>query len=214
MRPSIPAFPHLLAPLQAGRHTLRNRTLMGSMHTGLEHVDGSTARLAAFYAERARGGAGLIATGGYAMNSEARLDEHGPMLATPEQADALRPIADAVHAEGGKIVLQVLHTGRYAKVGNLVGASGIPSPINRRVPRTLATEEVWRTIDDYVRCAELAMHAGFDGVEVMGSEGYFISQFSTTRCNDRNDEFGGSMENRHRLPVEIVRRTRDRKSVV
>ena len=210
MRPSIPAFPHLLAPLQAGRHTLRNRTLMGSMHTGLEHVDGSTARLAAFYAERARGGAGLIATGGYAMNSEARLDEHGPMLATPEQADALRPIADAVHAEGGKIVLQVLHTGRYAKVGNLVGASGIPSPINRRVPRTLATEEVWRTIDDYVRCAELAVHAGFDGVEVMGSEGYLISQFSTTRCNDRSDEFGGSMENRHRLPVEIVRRTRER----
>jgi len=122
----------------------------------------------------------------------------------------LRPIADAVHAEGGKIVLQVLHTGRYAKVGNLVGASGIPSPINRRVPRTLATEEVWRTIDDYVRCAELAVHAGFDGVEVMGSEGYLISQFSTTRCNDRSDEFGGSMENRHRLPVEIVRRTRER----
>ncbi len=210
MRPSTPAFPHLLAPLQAGRHTLRNRTLMGSMHTGLEHLDASTARLAAFYAERARGGAGLIATGGYAMNSEARLDEHGPMLATPEQADALRPIADAVHAEGGKIVLQVLHTGRYAKVGNLVGASGIPSPINRRVPRTLATEEVWRTIDDYVRCAELAVHAGFDGVEVMGSEGYLISQFSTTRCNDRSDEFGGSMENRHRLPVEIVRRTRER----
>ncbi|MBI5257691.1 MAG: FAD-dependent oxidoreductase [Burkholderiales bacterium] len=210
MRPSIPAFPHLFAPLRAGRHTLRNRTLMGSMHTGLEHLDGSTARLAAFYAERARGGAGLIATGGYAMNSEARLDEHGPMLATPEQADALRPIADAVHAEGGKIVLQVLHTGRYAKVGNLVGASGIPSPINRRLPRTLATEEVWRTIDDYVRCAELAVHAGFDGVEVMGSEGYLISQFSTTRCNDRSDEFGGSMENRHRLPVEIVRRTRER----
>ena len=210
MHPSTPTFPHLLAPLQAGRHTLRNRTLMGSMHTGLEHLDASTARLAAFYAERARGGAGLIATGGYAMNSEARLDEHGPMLATPEQADALRPIADAVHAEGGKIVLQVLHTGRYAKVGNLVGASGIPSPINRRVPRTLATEEVWRTIDDYVRCAELAVHAGFDGVEVMGSEGYLISQFSTTRCNDRSDEFGGSMENRHRLPVEIVRRTRER----
>jgi len=210
MRPSTPTFPHLLAPLQAGRHTLRNRTLMGSMHTGLEHLDASTARLAAFYAERARGGAGLIATGGYAMNAEARLDEHGPMLCTPEQAEALRPIADAVHAEGGTIVLQVLHTGRYGKIDNLVGASSIPSPINRRVPRTLATEEVWRTIDDYVRCAELAMHAGFDGVEVMGSEGYFINQFTTTRCNDRKDEFGGSVENRHRLPVEIVRRTRER----
>jgi 2,4-dienoyl-CoA reductase (NADPH2) len=180
------------------------------MHTGLECLPDSTARLAAFYAERARGGAGLIATGGYAMNAEARLDEHGPMLCTPEQAEALRPIADAVHAEGGKIVLQVLHTGRYGKIDNLVGASSIPSPINRRVPRTLATEEVWRTIDDYVRCAELAMHAGFDGVEVMGSEGYFINQFTTTRCNDRKDEFGGSVENRHRLPVEIVRRTRQR----
>ena len=205
-----PAFPHLLAPLQAGSHTLRNRTLMGSMHTGLEHLDGSTARLAAFYAERARGGAGLIATGGYAMNAEARLDEHGPMLTTPDEAEALRPIAEAVHAEGGKIVLQVLHTGRYAKIANPVGASIIPSPINRRAPRALASEEVWRTIDDYVRCAELALHAGFDGVEVMGSEGYLISQFATTRCNDRNDEFGGSMENRHRLPVEIVRRTRER----
>jgi len=210
MNQAAPLFPHLLAPLRAGRHTLRNRTLMGSMHTGLEHLEGSTARLAAFYAERARGGAGLIATGGYAMNSEARLDEHGPMLATPEQAEALRPIAESVHTEGGTVVLQVLHTGRYGKISNLVGASSIPSPINRRVPRTLATEEVWRTIDDYVRCAELAMHAGFDGVEVMGSEGYFISQFSTTRCNDRTDEFGGSVENRHRLPVEIVRRTRER----
>lgn len=203
-------FPHLLSPLQAGAHTLPNRTLMGSMHTGIEHLDRPAQRLAAFYAERARGGAGLIATGGFAMNSEARLDEHGPMLVTPEQAEALRPIANAVHAEGGKIVLQVLHTGRYGKVANLVGASGIPSPINRRVPRPLASEEVWRTIEDYVRCAELAMHAGFDGVEVMGSEGYFINQFTTTRCNDRTDEFGGSVENRHRLPVEIVRRTRER----
>lgn len=207
---TTPPFPHLLSPLRVGEHMLRNRTLMGSMHTGLEHLDRSTDRLAAFYAERARGGAGLIATGGYAMNSEARLDEHGPMLVTPEQAEALRPIAEAVHAEGGKIVLQVLHTGRYGKVADLVGASSIPSPINRRVPRTLATAEVWRTIEDYVRCAELAMHAGFDGVEVMGSEGYFINQFTTTRCNDRTDEFGGSAENRHRLPVEIVRRTRER----
>ena len=205
-----PAFPNLLSPIVLGAHTLRNRTLMGSMHTGLEGMDRGVERLAAFYAERARGGAGLIVTGGFAMNLEALLDDHGPQLITPEQATALRPIPQAVHAEGGKILLQVLHTGRYGKTAQLVGASSIPSPINRRVPRTLATAEVWRTIEDFVNCAELAMRAGFDGVEVMGSEGYFINQFTTTRCNDRTDEFGGSMANRHRLPVEIVRRTRER----
>jgi 2,4-dienoyl-CoA reductase (NADPH2) len=204
------AFPTLLSPIAVGAHTLRNRTLMGSMHTGLDSLDRGVERLAAFYAERARGGAGVIVTGGFAMNLEALLDEHGPQLITPEQSDALRPITQAVHAEGGKILLQVLHTGRYGKTAQLVGASSIPSPINRRVPRTLGTAEVWRTIEDFVNCAELAMRAGFDGVEVMGSEGYFINQFTTTRCNDRTDEFGGSMANRHRLPVEIVRRTRER----
>ncbi len=204
------AFPTLLSPIAVGAHTLRNRTLMGSMHTGLDSLDRGVERLAAFYAERARGGAGVIVTGGFAMNLEALLDEHGPQLITPEQSDALRPIPQAVHAEGGKILLQVLHTGRYGKTAQLVGASSIPSPINRRVPRTLGTAEVWRTIEDFVNCAELAMRAGFDGVEVMGSEGYFINQFTTTRCNDRTDEFGGSMANRHRLPVEIVRRTRER----
>ena len=203
-------YPHLLAPLDLGFTTLRNRTLMGSMHTGLDGLERGVERLAAFYAERARGGAGLIVTGGYAMNLEAMLDDHGPQLMTAEQAQALRPIPQAVHAEGGKIILQVLHTGRYGKTAQLVGASNIPSPINRRVPRTLSTAEVWQTIDDFVNCAELAMQAGFDGVEVMASEGYFINQFTTTRCNNRSDEFGGSMANRHRLPVEIVRRTRQR----
>ena len=183
---------------------------MGSMHTGLEALDRGVERLAAFYADRARGGAALIVTGGFAMNLEALLDEHGPQLITPEQADALRPIPQAVHAAGGKIILQVLHTGRYGKTARLVGASNIPSPINRRVPRTLSTAEVWQTIEDYVRCAELAMRAGFDGVEVMGSEGYFINQFAVPRCNNRDDTFGGSQENRHRLAVEIVRRTRER----
>ena len=205
-----PVFPTLLSPIVLGAHTLRNRTLMGSMHTGLDGLDRGVERLAAFYAERARGGAGLIVTGGFAMNLEALLDEHGPQLITPGQADALRPIPQAVHAEGGKILLQVLHTGRYGKTAQLVGASSIPSPINRRVPRALGTAEVWRTIEEFVNCAQLAMRAGFDGVEVMGSEGYFINQFTTTRCNDRSDEFGGSMANRHRLPVEIVRRTRER----
>ena len=204
------AFTTLLSPLRLGAHTVRNRTLMGSMHTGLDGLERGVERLAAFYAERARGGAALIVTGGYAMNLEAMLDDHGPQLMTPEQARALRPIPQAVHAEGGKIMLQVLHTGRYGKTAQLVGASSIPSPINRRVPRTLSTAEVWQTIDDFVNCAELAMQAGFDGVEVMASEGYFINQFTTTRCNNRSDEFGGSMANRHRLPVEIVRRTRQR----
>ncbi|MBX3637147.1 MAG: FAD-dependent oxidoreductase [Rubrivivax sp.] len=204
------AFTTLLSPLRLGAHTVRNRTLMGSMHTGLDGLERGVERLAAFYAERARGGAGMIVTGGYAMNLEALLDDHGPQLMTAEEAQALRPIPQAVHAEGGKIILQVLHTGRYGKTAQLVGASNIPSPINRRVPRTLSTAEVWQTIDDFVNCAELAMQAGFDGVEVMASEGYFINQFTTTRCNNRSDEFGGSMENRHRLPVEIVRRTRQR----
>ncbi|MCW5657024.1 MAG: NADPH-dependent 2,4-dienoyl-CoA reductase [Burkholderiaceae bacterium] len=205
-----PAFPALLAPIRLGAHAVRNRTLMGSMHTGIERLDRSAERLAAFYAERARGGAGLIVTGGFAMNAEAKLDDHGPTLITEDEADALRPIPQAVHAAGGKIILQVLHTGRYGKTSGLVGASSIPSPINRRVPRPLETAEVWRTIDDYVRCAELAMRAGFDGVEIMGSEGYFLNQFTTRRCNDRSDEFGGSVENRHRIVVEIVRRTRER----
>ncbi|MBC7214648.1 MAG: FAD-dependent oxidoreductase [Burkholderiaceae bacterium] len=204
------AFPTLLSPLQAGAHVLRNRTLMGSMHTRLESLDRPIERLAAFYAERARGGAGLIVTGGYAPCADGRLDENGPMLVSPEQADELKPITDAVHAAGGKILLQVLHTGRYAKIARPVGASAIPSPINPRAPRALSTQEVWQTIDDYARCAELAQRAGFDGVEIMGSEGYLINQFTVTRTNDRTDEFGGSMENRHRLPVEIVRRTRAR----
>ncbi|WP_418319924.1 FAD-dependent oxidoreductase [Piscinibacter sakaiensis] len=203
-------FPTLLSPLRLGAHTLRNRTLMGSMHTGLETADRAVERMAAFYAERARGGAGLMVTGGYAMNEVARLDDDGPDLFTTAHADALRPIPQAVHAAGGKIILQVLHTGRYGKTAQLAGASSIPSPINRRVPRTMGTAEVWATIEDYVRCAELAMRAGFDGVEVMGSEGYFINQFTVTRTNDRVDEFGGSVDNRHRLPVEIVRRTRQR----
>ena len=115
-----------------------------------------------------------------------------------------------MHAEGGKIILQILHTGRYAKIAQPVGASEIPSPINPRAPRALSTAEVWQTIEDYVRCAELAQRAGFDGVEIMGSEGYLLNQFTVTRTNQRSDEFGGSLENRHRLPVEIVRRTRAR----
>ncbi len=204
------AFPNLLSPIRLGAHTLRNRALMGSMHTRLEAMERGPERLAMFYAQRARGGAGLIVTGGYAPNMDARIDETGPLLITPEQGDVLKPIPRAVHAEGGKIILQVLHPGRYAKIAHPVGASDIPSRINPHKPRALATHEVWQTIEDYVRCAELARDAGFDGVEVMGSEGYLINQFAVPRTNNRNDEFGGSVSNRHRLAVEIVRRTRQR----
>ncbi len=203
-------FPTLLSALKVGAHNLGNRALMGSMHTRLESLDHSIERLSLFYAERARGGVGLIVTGGYAPCQDGLLDETGPLLVTKEQADALKPIPQAVHAAGGKIILQVLHTGRYAKIAKPVGASEIPSPINPRAPRALSTAEIWQTIEDYVRCAELAQRAGFDGVEIMGSEGYLLNQFTVTRTNNRSDEFGGSVENRHRLPVEIVRRTRER----
>lgn len=208
--PAPNAYPTLLAPITVGEHQLSCRVLMGSMHTAMENLDHPVERMAMFYAARARGGAGLIVTGGFGPNEDGRIDEHAPLLVDAEQAVSLRPIADAVHAEGGKILLQILHAGRYAKVPVPVGASSRPSRINARVPRALTTEEAWQTIEDYVRCAELAMQAGFDGVEVMGSEGYLINQFTVTRTNDRNDEFGGSLENRLRFPVEIVRRIRAR----
>jgi 2,4-dienoyl-CoA reductase (NADPH2) len=208
--PGIALFPTLLSPLVVGTHRLANRTLMGSMHTRLETLDRSIERLSMFYAERARGGAALIATGGFSPNAEGLIETGSPVLDTVEHAEALRPITRAVHDAGGKFLLQILHAGRYAKIPGLVGASPIPSRINPRVPRALSTDEVWRTIEDYVRCAELARHAGFDGVEVMGSEGYLINQFTVTRTNDRTDLFGGSLENRHRFAVEIVRRIRAR----
>ena len=203
-------FPFLLSPIHVGSHQLRNRVMMGSMHTRLEMMERSIERLALFYGSRASGGAGLIVTGGYAPNLEGLLDEKGPALLTQEDADILKPIPQAVHDAGGKIILQVLHTGRNAKVKQPVGASAIPSPINPKVPRALSTEEVWATIEDFVHCAELAQRAGFDGVEIMGSEGYLLNQFTVIRTNNRDDEFGGSLENRLRLPLEIVRRTRER----
>jgi 2,4-dienoyl-CoA reductase (NADPH2) len=204
------AYPTLLSPLQAGPHLLRNRAIMGSMHTRLELLDRTIERQVAFYSERAKGGVALIITGGYAPNLEGRVDEAAPALMRVEQAAALRPITTAVRAHGAKILLQILHAGRYAKVAQPVGASAIPSPINRRAPRALAEVEIEATIDDFVRCAELAAEAGFDGVEIMGSEGYLLNQFAVTRTNDRTDRWGGSVANRHRLATEIVRRTRER----
>ncbi|MGH8797232.1 MAG: 2,4-dienoyl-CoA reductase FMN-binding domain-containing protein, partial [Caldimonas sp.] len=202
------AYPTLLAPLQAGRHTLRNRAIMGSMHMRLELLDRPIERQVAFYAERAKGGVALIISGGYAPNLEGRIDENAPTLMHAAQAAELRPIPAAVHAHGAKMLLQILHGGRYAKVAQPVGASAIPSPINRRAPRALGDAEIEATIADFVRCAELAAEAGFDGVEIMGSEGYLLNQFAVTRTNDRSDRWGGSAANRHRLATEIVCRTR------
>jgi 2,4-dienoyl-CoA reductase (NADPH2) len=202
------SFAQFLSPLKVGGVTLPNRAVMGSMHTRLDHLDDGVARLAAFYAERARGGVGLIVTGGYAPNEEARLDPQGPILASEKDAEQQSVIADAVHDAGGLVLLQILHPGRYAKHEQAVGASDNRAPINRFAPRALSTEDVWRTIDAFVRCAELAKLAGFDGVEIMGSEGYLLNQFLASRTNNRTDEFGGPLENRIRFAVEATQRIR------
>ncbi len=203
-------YPHLFEPLDLGFLTLKNRVFMASMHMRFELMGRAEERAAAFYAERAKGGAALIVTGGYAPNPAGVMDEGAHYLNSPEQVPAQTVIPDAVHAAGGRIALQILHAGRYAKVENPVGPSGLPSPINPREVRALAAEEVERTVEDYVNCAALARDAGFDGVEIMGSEGYLITTFCAPRTNDRTDEWGGSFENRIRFPVEIVRRTRKR----
>jgi 2,4-dienoyl-CoA reductase (NADPH2) len=203
-------YPHLLAPLDLGFTTLRNRVLMGSMHVGLEEVPNGFERMAAFYAERARGGVGLMVTGGISPNDRGRPMKGGAKMTTEEEAEHHRIVTDAVHAEGGKIAMQILHFGRYSYQPNLVAPSAIQAPINPFVPHALSTEEVVQTIDDFVRCAGLAQHAGYDGVEIMGSEGYLINEFIAARTNQRDDEWGGSYENRIRFPVEIVRRTRER----
>ena len=203
-------YPHLLRPLDLGFTQLKNRVLMGSMHTNLEERPGGLTRAAAFYAERARGQVGLIVTGGIAPNPEGAVGPHAAMLTTEEEVAQHRIIPEAVHAEGGKICLQILHSGRYAYHPNGVAPSAIRAPINPLVPRALSTAEVYQTIEDYVRCAALAQQAGYDGVEVMGSEGYLINQFIVTRTNQRTDEWGGSYENRMRFPVEIVKGIRQK----
>ncbi|WP_444898749.1 FAD-dependent oxidoreductase [Microbulbifer sp. VAAC004] len=203
------AYPNMLAPLDLGFTTLKNRVLMGSMHTNLEEHPGGFTRLAAFYAERARGGVGLIVTGGIAPNEESGVFKGASKMNTPEEAQQHREVTEAVHAEGGKICMQILHTGRYAYNENLIAPSPIQAPINPFTPRELTSEEIEGQIDDYVRCATLAREAGYDGVEIMGSEGYFINQFIVKRTNKRTDEWGGSFENRIRLPIEVVRRVRE-----
>jgi len=201
-------YPHLLAPLDLGFTTLKNRVLMGSMHTGLE--DGNKhQRLATYFAERARGDVGLIITGGYAPNRAGWVKPFAGKLTTRGEAAKHRQITDAVHAETGKIAMQILHAGRYAYHPLSVAPSRIRSPITPFTPRALSSSGVEKQIQDFVRCAQLARDAGYDGVEIMGSEGYFINEFLITHTNHRTDEWGGDYSQRMRLPVEIVTRTRE-----
>ncbi|MBK6567957.1 FAD-dependent oxidoreductase [Candidatus Aalborgicola defluviihabitans] len=204
------AYPHLLAPLDLGFTTLKNRVLMGSMHVGLEEVPNGFERMAAFYAERARGGVGLIVTGGIAPNERGRPMKGGAMLTTEAEAAHHRVVTDAVHQAGGKIAMQILHFGRYSYQKDLVAPSALQAPINPFTPHALTTEEVEQTIDDFACCAGLAQVAGYDGVEIMGSEGYLINEFIAARTNQRDDAWGGAYANRIRFPVEIVRRVRER----
>ncbi|WP_420913666.1 FAD-dependent oxidoreductase [Burkholderia thailandensis] len=189
---------------------MKNRVLMGSMHVGLEEAPNGFERMAAFYAERARGEAGLIVTGGIAPNERGRMTPGGSMLATEEEAERHRIVTRAVHDADGKIAMQILHFGRYAYHPALVAPSALKAPINAFTPHALSASEVDATIDDFARCAALAQYAGYDGVEIMGSEGYLINEFIAARTNHRDDEWGGPYENRIRFPVEIVRRVRER----
>jgi 2,4-dienoyl-CoA reductase (NADPH2) len=203
-------YPHLFAPLDLGFTTLPNRVLMGSMHIGLEERPGGFERMAAFYAERARGGVGLMVTGGISPNNAGRPMKGGAKLSTPEEAEQHKVVTAAVHAEGAKIALQLLHFGRYASQPDVVAPSAVQAPISPLTPHPLSEDEVETTIEDFAVAARLAQTAGYDGVEIMGSEGYLINEFVALRTNRRTDKWGGSYENRMRFPVEIVRRTRER----
>ncbi|BCG23541.1 NADPH-dependent 2,4-dienoyl-CoA reductase [Pseudomonas tohonis] len=203
------AYPNLLAPLDLGFTTLRNRTLMGSMHTGLEEKPNGFERMAAYFAERARGGVGLMVTGGIGPNDEGGVYSGAAKLTTVEEAEKHRIVTQAVHEAGGKICMQILHAGRYAYSPKSVAPSAIQAPINPFKPRELDEEGIEKQIQDFVNCSVLAQKAEYDGVEIMGSEGYFINQFLAAHTNQRTDRWGGSYENRMRLPVEIVRRVRE-----
>ena len=202
-------YPHLLAPLDLGFTTLRNRTLMGSMHTGLEEKPNGFERMAAYFAERARGGVGLMVTGGIGPNEEGGVYAGAAKLTTAEEAEKHKVVTQAVHEAGGKICMQILHAGRYAYSPKSVAPSAIQAPINPFKPRELDEEGIQKQIQDFVTCSVLAQQAEYDGVEIMGSEGYFINQFLVAHTNQRTDRWGGSYENRMRLPVEIVRRVRE-----
>lgn len=201
-------YPHLLAPLDLGHVTLPNRVMMGSMHTGLEET-GDWNRVAEFYATRARGGVGLMVTGGMAPNAEGGVFPGAAGLFTPQDIANHRIVTDRVHEAGGKIAMQILHAGRYAYSKDCVSASAIKSPISPFPPRELDEEGIEKQIADIVTASARAREAGYDGVEVMGSEGYFLNQFLVRHTNKREDRWGGSFENRMRLPVEVVRRVRE-----
>ncbi|WP_374250600.1 FAD-dependent oxidoreductase [Xanthobacter sp.] len=203
-------YPKLMEPLHLRATTLRNRIVMGAMHTRLETLDRANERLAAFYGARARGEVGLVLTGGYAPNPDGIFEPGAPAFYDASRMDEHRAIVGAVHDGGAKIALQIVHSGRYAKHDRCVGASTLRSRINPIGPRALTTEEVWRTVSDFAATAALAREAGYDGVEVMGSEGYLINQFTAPFTNQREDEFGGSLENRVRFPVEIVKAVREK----
>ena len=199
------AYPLLTAPLDFGFTTLRNRMVMGAMHTRLETLDRPVERQVAFLRARARGRIGLILTGGISPNLAGRMEEDAPVLSSESELDGHRAITQAVHEEGGKIALQILHAGRYGKHPLCVGPGTERAPINRFVPHALTTEEVWQTVADIAHTALLAQKAGYDGVEIMGSEGYLINEFTSAATNRRDDEFGGDFEGRMRLPVEVVK---------
>ncbi|WP_411751500.1 FAD-dependent oxidoreductase [Serratia sp. (in: enterobacteria)] len=202
-------YPNLLAPLDLGFTTLKNRVLMGSMHTGLEELPNGPERMAAFYAERAAAGVALIVTGGIAPNEKGVVYRGASVLNQPQQVAHHRIVTEAVHQAGGKIALQILHTGRYSYQPQPVAPSALQAPINPFSPAALTTQEVEQTIADFANCATLAQQAGYDGVEVMGSEGYLINQFLVSRTNQRTDQWGGSFSNRMRFAVEIVRAVRE-----
>jgi len=201
----MPAYPHLFRPLDLGSVRLPNRILMGSMHTGLEARPDGMERLAAFYAERARGGAALLVTGGFSPNDAGELGPHRAQVSTPADRDRHRVIPRAVHAAGGRIALQLLHAGRYGYHGRIAAPSATKAPINPNPPRAMSPAEIAQTIADFVNAARLAQEAGYDGVEVMGSEGYLITQFLAPCTNQRADQWGGTLENRMRFACEIVR---------
>lgn len=203
------AYPHLLAPLELGFTTLPNRVLMGSMHVGLEEEQGKFPKLAAYFAARARGGVGLIVTGGVSPNRAGQVKPFAATLSTRREAGRHKHVTDAVHAEGGRICLQILHAGRYAYHPFAVAPTRVKSPISPFSPWGLTGRGVKGTIDDFVQCAVLAREAGYDGVEVMGSEGYLINQFIVSHTNQRKDAWGGPYDNRIRFPVEIVQRIRE-----
>lgn len=204
------SYPSLFAPLDLGFTTLKNRVLMGSMHTGLEEHPEGAERLAAFYAERARHGVALIVTGGIAPSLSGVALKGGATLNDARQLPQHRVVTDAVHNEGGKIALQILHTGRYSYQPQLVAPSAIQAPINRFTPHALSHDEILQLIEDFAHCAQLAREAGYDGVEVMGSEGYLINEFLALRTNQRDDQWGGEYANRMRFAVEVVRAVRQR----